>query len=376
MSTMPLAYQKPLRGRRVGVAFGSFAPLHQGHLDMIYRAKKENDGGCIVIVCGNKHDKGGERLPLDLRYQYTREFFKDDDLVAVYAIDDDELGFADYAFENWHIWLKEFDAICARAIGDIEHSELVWYVGEPEYARDLNSLGRTCIYMNRAGNPISGTMIRNNPFKYWDKIALPFRRAFSHNILIIGTASEGKSVLTIDLAKYFGTVYAHEWPRDYMEKYALCDWELTEEEFAVFLHGQHQHIKEQIESPANRGVFFADSDAMTTDMYAHHYVSDPDCKIDLYEYRDRIAYLSEVMTKQCRWDKIFVLPPHSAFVDDHVRYMHDADVEQRKILYGYLVDNLKYRARLWDKVEILNGDYNANFEAVKRYVNDLYRKAE
>lgn len=89
MSTMPLAYQKPLSGSSVGVVFGSFAPLHQGHLDMIYRAKKENDGGCIVVVCGNKNDKGGERLPLALRYQYTREFFKDDDLVAVYAIDDD-----------------------------------------------------------------------------------------------------------------------------------------------------------------------------------------------------------------------------------------------------------------------------------------------
>jgi cytidyltransferase-like protein len=43
-------YQKPLRGKKVGVVFGSFAPLHQGHLDLIMRAKKENDGGCIVIV--------------------------------------------------------------------------------------------------------------------------------------------------------------------------------------------------------------------------------------------------------------------------------------------------------------------------------------
>ena len=42
------SYQKPLKGKSIGVVFGSFAPLHQGHLDLIYRAKKENDGGCIV----------------------------------------------------------------------------------------------------------------------------------------------------------------------------------------------------------------------------------------------------------------------------------------------------------------------------------------
>lgn len=33
-------YQKPLSGKKVGVVFGSFAPLHQGHLDCIMRANQ------------------------------------------------------------------------------------------------------------------------------------------------------------------------------------------------------------------------------------------------------------------------------------------------------------------------------------------------
>lgn len=82
-------YQKPLEGKRIGIVFGSFAPLHQGHLDLIMRAKKENDGGCVVIVCGFPNDKGESvGLPFDLRFQYVRKMFMDDDLVNVYGIDE------------------------------------------------------------------------------------------------------------------------------------------------------------------------------------------------------------------------------------------------------------------------------------------------
>ena len=60
---MILAYQKPLNGKNIGVVFGSFAPLHEGHLDMILKAKRENDGGCLVIVCGEDGDKGEPLMP-------------------------------------------------------------------------------------------------------------------------------------------------------------------------------------------------------------------------------------------------------------------------------------------------------------------------
>lgn len=50
-------YQKMLNGTNVGIVFGTFAPMHQGHLDLIMRAKKECDGGCMVIVDGRDGDR-------------------------------------------------------------------------------------------------------------------------------------------------------------------------------------------------------------------------------------------------------------------------------------------------------------------------------
>ena len=103
------SYQKPLCGN-VGVVFGSFSRLHQGHLDLIMRAKKENAGGAIVIVCGLDGDKGEPMMPHAKRYGYVREFFADDELVAVYAINDTELGIDTYP-NGWVGWMQEFERI-------------------------------------------------------------------------------------------------------------------------------------------------------------------------------------------------------------------------------------------------------------------------
>lgn len=123
-------YQKPLHGKKVGVVFGSFAPLHQGHLDLIMRAKKENDGGCIVIVCGYDGDKGEPLMPHSKRYRYVREFFADDDLVAVYAINDTESMRPNYP-NGWDSWMQEFKNIWFKAVKEdiVGTTERVWYVG-------------------------------------------------------------------------------------------------------------------------------------------------------------------------------------------------------------------------------------------------------
>ena len=278
-------YQKPLSGEKVGVVFGSFAPLHQGHLDCIMRAKKENDGGCIVIVCGFDGDKGGEMMPLKRRYRYVREFFADDDLVEVYAIDDGEIGAKPYP-DGWEQWLDEFYKIFEKAVEKnyqecgypgftrYYYPKRHWYAGDPNYVSDLIERGEEATLLDRVvDNPICATMIRQNPIKNWDKITFPFRRLFSHNILICGTASEGKSTLTTDLGKYFNAPYSYEYAREYMKESCVIDWELDGADYMAFLEGQYNLNRKLINSPGNHGIFFADSDSMVTRMYAEYYLS-------------------------------------------------------------------------------------------------------
>ena len=365
------SYQKPLKGSRVGVVFGSFAPLHRGHLDLIMRAKKENDGGCIVIVCGYDGDKGEPLMPHNKRYRYVREFFADDDLVAVYGINETEIGIDNYP-NGWNGWINEFKSIYSRAVESPDETLRVWYVGDENYYVDLTKrFHEKAVLVNRLKiTPISATMIRQNPIKYWDKIAYPFRRVFSTNILICGTASEGKSVLTEDLGKYFNAPYSHEFARDYMRESNVTEWELNGTDYMAFLEGQYNLNKKLINSPANQGIFFADSDSMVTRMYAEGYCTDPNCAITEEEFK-KVAIMADEITKKCRWDKIYLLCPCGNFVDDHERFMDHSGMEERNKLFEILCNNIK-RSGNWDKVTILNGGYWNNFRTIVEDVKGTF----
>jgi len=364
------AYQKPLEGK-VGIVFGSFAPLHQGHLDLIMRAKKENEGGCLVIVCGYDGDKGEPLMPHAKRYRYVREFFADDDKVAVYSINDSRLGIAEYP-NGWPVWMDEFENIWYMAATGFDRC---WYVGDENYARDLKDMWDENVILvdRKATNPICATMIRQNPIKHWDQIAAPFRRVFSHNILITGTASEGKSTLVQDLGKYFNAPCSYEWARDYMKESCVADWELDGADFMAFLEGQYHLNKQLINSPGNHGVFFADTDSLVTKMYAQMYSEDPHCAITPEEYQ-RVAAMADELTQKSRWDKIFCLVPKNTFVDDHTRFMHHSDIGSRNELLNKLICHMEY-AGLMDRVVFLNGgDYYKNFMTIVDYVKEVMNR--
>ena len=371
------SYQKPLSGN-VGIVFGSFAPLHQGHLDLIMRAKKENSGGAIVIVCGYDGDKGEPLMPHHKRYRYVREFFADDDLVAVYAINDTELELDKYP-NGWIGWMKEFEKIYKKAVVNptveiptMGYVGRTWYVGDEIYYNDLIDMwNEKAVLVNRTEtNPISATMIRQNPIKHWDKITAPFRRVFSTNILITGTASEGKSTLVTDLGKYFNAPHSHEWARDYMIESCVSDWELDCADFLAFLEGQYNHNRKEINSAGNHGVFFADTDSLVTNMYSQYYSKDPDCVLTTEEYETKIKPVAYEYAKKSRWDKIFCVVPHGVFVDDHTRFMNHSGLKERQELFEILKQSL-IEVGDWDKVTILNGNYYENFMTVVKYVKEV-----
>ena len=372
---------------KVGITFGGYCPMHQGHLDLIMQAKKENDI-CYVIVCGYDNEPRADEIGLTLnrRFSLVKQMFKDDEQIRVLQVNDTKLGIDESMSDsNWDVWLSYI----ARQINNMEvilntkgYINYTWYVGEKSYVDALEkrkydkftfagwNIIDNVVYVERTINPISATMIRENPIKHWNKIAWAFRPYFSTNILITGTASEGKSTLTRDIATYFGIPYSEEYGRTYMEFYGKSDTDLTINDFQEFLIEQRRDTKSKIESPGNNGIVISDTDNLVTLMYAQEYVEDNNIDLTEEDYKT-LETLAWNIKRGIQWDKIFLLPPKNKFVDDGCRYMEQSSMEERTKNYNRLVNLLK-QFGWWDKVEVINGDYLENFETVKNYINGKF----
>ena len=363
---------------KVGITFGGYCPMHQGHLDLIMQAKKENDI-CYVIVCGYDNEPRADEIGLTLnrRFSLVKQMFKDDEQIRVLQVNDTKLGIDESMSEsNWYIWLNYVrDITLSNGRSPVDF--VTWYVGEESYVTSLNRYKdewfrfiSNVVYVERTVNPISATMIRENPIKHWNKIAWAFRPYFSTNILITGTASEGKSTLTRDIATYFGIPYSEEYGRTYMEFYGKSDTDLTINDFQEFLIEQRRDTKSKIESPGNCGVVISDTDNIVTLMYAQAYVEDNNIDLTEEDYKT-LETLAWNIKRGIQWDKIFLLPPKNKFVDDGCRYMEQSSMEERTKNYNRLVELLK-KFGWWDKVEVINGDFLENFETVKNYINGKF----
>ena len=77
--------------KKIGIVFGTFAPLHRGHIDIIQTAKKKYDK-VFVVTSGYKDDRGN-KIGLDLkkRFRYIREVFSGDELVDVFVLDETDI---------------------------------------------------------------------------------------------------------------------------------------------------------------------------------------------------------------------------------------------------------------------------------------------
>ena len=377
---------------RIGITFGGYCPMHQGHLDLIMKAKKENDM-CFVVVCGYDNEPRADEIGLTLkrRFSLVKQMFKNDEQIRVIMVNDTELGIDESMSDsNWNIWLRcvedQIDAIEEKVDDEmIGITRYTWYVGEQSYVDSLKqraydsdnrirfSIIDEVVHVERSINPISATLIRENPVKYWNKIAWPFRQYFSTNILSTGTASEGKSTLTRDIANYFGIPYSEEYGRTYMEYYDKSDTDLTVTDFQQFLIEQRRDTQKKIESPGNCGIVISDTDNIVTLMYAKAYVEDPNIDMTEEDYKT-LEQLAWNIKRGIQWDKIFLLPPKNTFVDDGCRYMEQSSMEERTKNYNKLVDLLK-QFGWWDKVEILDNDFLGNFNRVKEYINNkIYEK--
>ena len=347
---------------KVAVVFGTFAPLHQGHIDLIQRAKRQCDRVC-VIVSGYKGDRGEEvGLPLQKRFRYIREGFSNDELTQIYKLDETDLP--RYPL-GWEPWLKTaLETIQYHA----EREELIFSVGEKAYQEELEARGfEACLQERQFG--ISGTLIRENPSKYWKYIAQPFRRQFTKKVLIMGSASNGKTTLAKDLARYYDAPVSLEYAREYQIKNNVRDDELTPKDYYYLLLGQYDQTSKLIDSNANRGLVIADTNSLVTKGYYDYYMETEDQGDLSGETFDHL--FASILAKE-KWDLILFVQPVGSYVNDGFRDMTMAEDHIRHSFSQHL-DQMRERYLANIPLVYLAEDYLGNYEAAKVAIDAIYQ---
>ncbi|GBG95978.1 nicotinamide-nucleotide adenylyltransferase [Lactococcus termiticola] len=369
-----------LQGRKIGVYFGTFAPLHIGHQQQIYKCAALNDG-VLLVVSGYENDRGAKvGLHLDKRFRYLREAFNDEAVVKVAKLD--ETGMPAMP-EGWDVWVAKLFTLIAENTVE-ETLDITFYVGEEDYVTELKKRfpeGDGNSYAvekaDRHDIKISATNIRENSLAHWNDINRVFRRHFSKVVTVMGSASTGKSTMVRRLARSINAPFSEEYARIYEEQANIDDPELKMDDYARLITGQYDANSREINSSANQGIVFLDTDAIVTRVYAKLYLPQEDF--------EQLEPLFQKTIADERMDLILVIPPITDYVDDGFRNMdwessrHDFHRELMRQLEEF---------GLMDKVVILDdsGDqrdaqgylsrYHHAIDAVKAYTDIEIKRLE
>jgi NadR type nicotinamide-nucleotide adenylyltransferase len=165
---------------KVGIVFGCFIPLHDGHKRLINDAFRENDK-VIIAVCGYDDDRGKDFIPFSDRYELMCKKYEYDDNIYVVKVDDSKIGLTGlFDEESWVKWSDELFLRYFKKYGLFgrEVAQYTWYTGELDYVTKLSKIfeNDNFKYYGRHTINISGTKIRHDYDFYKHMVDDDFRK--------------------------------------------------------------------------------------------------------------------------------------------------------------------------------------------------------
>lgn len=340
--------KESLKGKRIGVFFGTLAPMHIGHQAEIYKAAALNDG-VVVIASGYTGDRGDQiGLPVEKRFRYLREAFNDEPAIKVDYINEDNIPEMP---NGWHEWTELLVKTIKRNIVDPD-AHITLYTGEEDYKEKLEELladqGNFSVsLMDRTILKVSATEIRKDPLKNWDYINRVFRRHFAKKITVMGAPGTGKSTLVRRLARTSNSPFSIEFFRQYQEESNVRDNELGLKDYMRIIQGQYDANSSEINSPANNGLTIFDSDAMMTMARAQMFLSK--------EENAQLQALFDNTISEEEIDLILIIPPLTSLSQATGADFNHVDPDERLLFHKKLLEILEHYGFM-DRVVILDDE--------------------
>ena len=327
-----------------GLVLGKFLPPHRGHQFLIEFARQYVEH--LTVLVGALRS---EPIPGKLRHQWVREMFPQANVNVVYLPEDLPSTPADHP-DFWPIW--------RQAIYDAAPEGIDCFFASEDYGpKTAEVIGNGCRYVEvdqpRELVPISGTLVRNDPMRYWDFLPEPVRPYFLKRVCIFGPESTGKSTLARDLAREFQTLHAWEFARPLLDR----------QNGKCFAHNIPDIVRGQIATEdalarQARRVLFCDTDVLTTTLWSDTLFGDTPAWIR--QFADGRTY-----------DLYLLLDVDVPWVNDGQRFFEDQHMRQQ--IFERFRNALESRQR---KYQIIRGDWATRFRTARDAVKRLLESAQ
>ena len=288
-----------------GLVIGKFLPVHNGHIELIEFAKVRCDE-LIVSMSYTRRDT----IDPQLRIGWLREIFKGLPSVRVELLEDD---FDDETLP-WDRRISIWSEIIRSRFPGID------LIFSSENYGDLlgSSLGIPHIVFDKERKwfPVSSTLIRSQPFKYWQFIPPEVRPYFVKKLCFYGPESTGKSTMAMELAAKYDTQWVPEVARELINS---NDFSL--DDIRRIGRAQTERVLELTKS-ANK-ILICDTDVITTEIYSKVYLDQ--VPSELFE-----------LEKAVKYDQYFFFDIDVPWVDDGLRDLRENRDQMREIFMSEL----------------------------------------
>ena len=293
---------------------GKFMPFHNGHKFLIDTAIVNSEK--VTVIVGSLPT---EPIPGNIRFKWVKEQYRTNPNVTVVHCNEVLPQYPEEHPDFWNIWVDVVKRYCPADIDVIFTSESY---GDP-YAKHLGIKHRL-VDIDRKFIPVSGTLLRKDPFALWYYLPDHVKPYFVKRIAVMGAESCGKSTLTKELAKVYNTVYVEEYGRTVWEEENCVD----ELDFIDIAYG-HQLLEKTLIKQANK-LIFSDTEILTTQIFYDMY--HPNGMKPVKDYLFHMESFAEP------YDLYILLKPDCDAVQDGTRQFLDGRWDHYNKIKQVLID--------------------------------------
>jgi HTH-type transcriptional repressor of NAD biosynthesis genes len=316
-----------------GLIIGKFLPPHKGHLALIEFAAKQCDELIVSLS-----DAESDTIDQSLRLTWLQEITKQWKNVRVGSLKDD----FDQPESPFAIRTRIWADVILKTYGKIDKVFSSEDYGDP-FAKNLNAI-HVAFNPSRTLFPVSGSLIRKSPFKYWDFIPKEVQPYFVKRICFYGPESTGKSTAAIRMAQHYNTISVPEVARE-----MITTNNFTVDDIIRIGNAQTERVLEYTKL-ANK-LLFCDTDVIITQIYSRHYLGVvPDILFEL--------------EKQVKYEQYFFCDIDVPWIEDGLRDLGHLRQDMRRIFMEELTK------RNIDFI-LLHGSFEERERLIKDSINKI-----